>query len=1331
MPAPETESMADRNDEAHERVSQLLPEPGRIRWQPLRSGLVDLYRYDQQEFVFEDGRLLLRGNNGTGKSRVLALQLPFLLDGETAPHRLEPDGDTAKRVEWNLLMDRQEHRRGITWIEFGRRDEDGLTHYLTLGCSLSAVKGRTGVQKWFFITPKRVGLDVQLQENQVVLSKDRLKAAIAPDGHIHEQVDSWRQAVDQALFHLGARYKPLLDLLIELRKPQLSRNLDEGKLSGALTSALPSLSSQVVEPLAQAFRSLEEERAQLVGLQATETAAKEFLKGYHSYAAVAARRRAEALRRTHSAYERASRACAEAELAAQQAKVALELARQESKEAGEADADAATRLHTLQLAPAMDLVRELEQAEREAATAAKVHERAVAELAQDESKEASKRTALQATAATVQVATRTTADAHTRLQAEAAPLGLAADDDQGLWDRALDQRRKAARMLESEELKLAACADKLERAERLHHERNGALDAARDTESERARQSRAAGEGLVAAFAAWRPADLHIDDPETVLADLEQWLESPEGKSPVQVATDQAFAVAIGHVEQERAGLLQQRGQVRDTQALALAEQARLMQGGHMPPVPWPSRSRESEREGAPLWRLCDFCSGLPDEDCRGLEAALQASGLLDAWVTPTGEVLTTGTLDAALTWQSAVVEPSLDIVLLPLDQAFVPSDVVRGVLQRIGLGTGSVWVDAAGRYALGPMQGQWSKDAAEHIGETAREVARQKKLAELKIQLAELAEQLTVLDAALAACTDRERRVHRQSAERPDDAPVRQAALALRVARAEVAAKQQLVVEAQRALLLRRDEEAAQRSTRDALAHELGLQAWLGLARQLEAALQMLAMRAVEFFGARRQQQAAVAAQLVATAAHEEAAQRLHGARLAAAEGDAARRATAVARDTLREVHGAEAHAYLAQVEQAQRDVKAAHARREAAAVVLTAADRNDAAADAKLVAAAEKVGTTQAERDAQLGLVEAVATAGLLVVLDMPPVELPLSATRTVELARALEVRLESFEMDDKAWARVQDALLVDLEQLRRALLEQRLNPEVHTLDDLQVVEVLYGDTRLRVPELRIRLRDEVRLREATLTEQERTVIENHLIGDLATELHDLIHRGERLVGDMSREVEKRATSTGMKLRFEWRLRDDVGETLAEARKRLMRKGATWTEQDRDLIARFLKGRLDDVRNQSPDATWQEQIERAFDYRQWHAFVVERHQDGQWKALTRRTHGTGSGGEKAIALTIPQLAAAAAYYRGASPLAPRLILLDEAFVGIDNDMRAKCMGLFADFDLDFVMTSEREWGCYATLPGVAICQLVTMPGVDAIDVVRWTWNSHERKQS
>src|SRR5206468_2212619 len=109
-----------------------LPRPRKERWQPLRSGLVNLYRYDSEEFWYEDGHLLLRGNNGTGKSRVLALQLPFLLDGDHSPHRMEPDGDPSKKAEWNLLLGKYPDRLGYTWIEFGRRASDGSEYFVTL-----------------------------------------------------------------------------------------------------------------------------------------------------------------------------------------------------------------------------------------------------------------------------------------------------------------------------------------------------------------------------------------------------------------------------------------------------------------------------------------------------------------------------------------------------------------------------------------------------------------------------------------------------------------------------------------------------------------------------------------------------------------------------------------------------------------------------------------------------------------------------------------------------------------------------------------------------------------------------------------------------------------------------------------------------------------------------------------------------------------------------------------------------------------------------------------------------------------------------------------------
>ncbi|MGH8885884.1 MAG: TIGR02680 family protein, partial [Egibacteraceae bacterium] len=286
-------------------AAELLPCPARERWQPLRGGLLNLYRYDHEEFRFEQGRLLLRGNNGTGKSRVLALQLPFLLDGDTSPHRLEPDGDPAKRIEWNLLLGRYPDRLGYTWLEFGRRDADGTEHFTTLGCGLHAVAGRGLAAKWFFVTSQRLGRDLFLQRpGGAALTRDRLAEAVGEHGEVFTTATAYRTAVDRALFGLGEhRYGALVDLLIQLRQPQLSRQLDERRLSAALSEALPPPSPAIIADVAEAMRSLEADRTALDVLHAAGTGVNAFLAEYRRYTQIVVRRRAADVRSLQADYE--------------------------------------------------------------------------------------------------------------------------------------------------------------------------------------------------------------------------------------------------------------------------------------------------------------------------------------------------------------------------------------------------------------------------------------------------------------------------------------------------------------------------------------------------------------------------------------------------------------------------------------------------------------------------------------------------------------------------------------------------------------------------------------------------------------------------------------------------------------------------------------------------------------------------------------------------------------------------------------------------------------------------------------------------------------------
>jgi hypothetical protein len=161
-------------------------------------------------------------------------------------------------------------------------------------------------------------------------------------------------------------------------------------------------------------------------------------------------------------------------------------------------------------------------------------------------------------------------------------------------------------------------------------------------------------------------------------------------------------------------------------------------------------------------------------------------------------------------------------------------------------------------------------------------------------------------------------------------------------------------------------------------------------------------------------------------------------------------------------------------------------------------------------------------------------------------------------------------------------------------------------------------------------------------------------------------------------------------------------------------------------------MQQRLEAARTEGDKGTLHERMLTVLDYRQWFAFTVEeRPANGTWRKLTKKTHGAGSGGQKAVMLHLPLFAAAAAFYASASTQAPRLILLDEAFAGIDRKIRGSLMGLLCDFDLDFVMTSHEEWGFYEQLDGLATYNLSREQDMPGVYTEAFFWDGKQRHEA
>lgn len=84
------------------------------RWQASKIGLINFWYYDEQEFPFVKGRMLLRGSNGSGKSVTMQSVVPLLLDGNMSPERLDPFGSRDRKMSSYLLEedDGREERTG-------------------------------------------------------------------------------------------------------------------------------------------------------------------------------------------------------------------------------------------------------------------------------------------------------------------------------------------------------------------------------------------------------------------------------------------------------------------------------------------------------------------------------------------------------------------------------------------------------------------------------------------------------------------------------------------------------------------------------------------------------------------------------------------------------------------------------------------------------------------------------------------------------------------------------------------------------------------------------------------------------------------------------------------------------------------------------------------------------------------------------------------------------------------------------------------------------------------------------------------------------------------
>jgi hypothetical protein len=205
---------------------------------------------------------------------------------------------------------------------------------------------------------------------------------------------------------------------------------------------------------------------------------------------------------------------------------------------------------------------------------------------------------------------------------------------------------------------------------------------------------------------------------------------------------------------------------------------------------------------------------------------------------------------------------------------------------------------------------------------------------------------------------------------------------------------------------------------------------------------------------------------------------------------------------------------------------------------------------------------------------------------------------------------------------------------------------------------------------------------------------------------------------------------TSHGIGVSLRWRRRDDLDPGLADTIGLLGKAPDLRTPDEEKRLAGSVAARLAEARAEDPEASYRELISSVLDYRRWHRMALVLHRPGRnEERLTRRT--ALSEGEKKMVSYLPLFAAVAASCDALAehePTAPRFVLLDDAFSKVSDDNHAKLFGLLVEMDLDFVATSERLWGTHATVPELAITEVLRDATLGVIVLEHSRWDGRER---
>lgn len=266
---------------------------------------------------------------------------------------------------------------------------------------------------------------------------------------------------------------------------------------------------------------------------------------------------------------------------------------------------------------------------------------------------------------------------------------------------------------------------------------------------------------------------------------------------------------------------------------------------------------------------------------------------------------------------------------------------------------------------------------------------------------------------------------------------------------------------------------------------------------------------------------------------------------------------------------------------------------------------------------------------------------------------------------------------------------------------------------------------------------LKDSLEETEKLLKESDRELFEDILVKNISKKISARIFHSEKWVDNMNHLMGKMDTSMGLSFSLKWTSKKAETEEQMDTRKLvnlLKMDGNLLRDEDLNALSEHFRSKITLARRtlaeKDVNLTFHSIMKDILDYRKWFEFKLFFKKTGQLsKELTNNGFFKFSGGEKAMAMYVPLFSAVNARYEAAAKESARILSLDEAFAGVDEQNIRDMFRLLNELDLNYIINSQILWGDYDTVDSLAISELIRPDNADFVTVLRYHWNGKVRK--